>query len=71
MHVHCASSVRQSRTFAGFWIIGVGDVEWPGCGSAESPGLAIVGERVYRGPGTRGILTLVGPLPDAWLCRKR
>jgi len=35
------------------------------------PGLAAVGERLYRGPRTRGILTLVGPLSDAWLCRNR
>jgi len=29
------------------------------------------GGELYRGPRTRGILTLVGPLSDAWLCRNR
>ncbi len=35
------------------------------------PGLAAVGERLYRGPRTRGICDARGPLPDAWWYGKR
>ena len=38
----------------------VGDVEWPGCGSAESQGWRLWGRGLYRGPRTRGIVTLLG-----------
>jgi hypothetical protein len=61
--------IRQSRTFAGFWIIRFGGAECLEV-AQRNPGLATVGRGRATPRDTRDS-DVRRPLPDAWLCRKR